>query len=100
MVSDIIKNLQNRAAGGGTVFKLLVGVSMGRFVGLSVRWSVHRKKFPFFSLFCLLLLWADIDFLLNDDEEEKEEEKEEEEYEEEEEEKEEEEDEEEEEDTE
>ena len=60
---------------------------MGRFVGLSVCLSVRRsvgpsvcpqKKFSFFSLFCLLLLWADIDFLVNDDEEEKEEEKEEE----------------------
>ena len=62
-------------------------MSVCRSVGPST-----EKNFPFFSLFCLLLLWADIDFLLNDDEEEKEEEKEEEEYEEEEEEKEEEED--------
>ena len=59
--------------------------SVCRSVGLSVRRSVGlstEKKIPFFSLFCLLLLWADIDFLLNDVEEEKDEEKEEEENEE------------------
>ena len=77
---------------------LWVGLSVCRSVCRSVGPSTE-KNFPFFSLFCLLLLWADIDFLLNDDEEEKEEKKEEEEYEEEEEEKEQEEDEEEEEDT-
>ena len=69
---------------------LWVGLSVCRSVGPST-----EKRFPFFSIFCLLLLWADIDFLLNDEKEEKEEEK----YEEEEEEREEDEDEEKEEDT-
>ena len=60
-----------------------VCLSVCRSVGLLVRRSVGpsvcpQKKFSFFSLFCLLLLWADIDFLVNDEEEEKEEEKEEE----------------------